>query len=213
MGTVARTSRILAAASLAAAAVLASVGAGAAPAEPGAQSPGRPRFTAGADGAGDPYFPRAGNGGYDVSHYDLDLDYEPPTATVPPTPLAQIRGRLDGVATIDLVARQDLDRFNLDLRGMTVSALTIDGKRATGSRRPRTGQRSTERRTGTCRTTRTAGGSSPCNPDRSSRPVKRRGSSSPTAARPRARPTSRARSTAGSRRATAPWWSASPRGR
>jgi aminopeptidase N len=131
MGTLSRTSRILVAASLAAA-VLASVGAGAAPAEPGARAPGGPRFTAGADGAGDPYFPRAGNGGYDVSHYDLDIDYAPPTATVPPTPLAQIRGRLDGVATIDLVARQDLDRFNLDLRGMTVSALTVNGKRATG---------------------------------------------------------------------------------
>ena len=158
MGTLARTSRILAAASLAAA-VLASVGAGAAPAEPGARAPGGPRFTAGADGAGDPYFPRAGNGGYDVSHYDLDIDYEPPTATVPPTPLAQIRGRLDGVATIDLVARQDLDRFNLDLRGMTVSALTITGSGPPASRPPRTGRRSRERRTGTCRTTRTDGGS------------------------------------------------------
>ena len=26
-------------------------------------------FTPGAAGAGDPYFPNAGNGGYDVSHY------------------------------------------------------------------------------------------------------------------------------------------------
>ena len=36
-----------------------------------AQSPGGP-------GAGDPYFPLAGNGGYDVKHYDLTLDYTPP---------------------------------------------------------------------------------------------------------------------------------------
>ena len=28
----------------------------------------------GAPGAGDPYFPLAGNGGYDVSNYDLTLD-------------------------------------------------------------------------------------------------------------------------------------------
>jgi hypothetical protein len=37
-----------------------------------------PRYTAGAPGAGDPYFPFAGNGGYDVQHYDLDLTYTPP---------------------------------------------------------------------------------------------------------------------------------------
>ncbi len=132
MGSLARTSRMLVAA-VVAVAVLASAGAVAAPGGPG------PRFTAGADGAGDPYFPRAGNGGYDVTHYDLDIDYVPPVATVPPTPLAQVRGRLDGVATIDLVARQDLDRFNLDLRGMTVSALTVNGKRATGIEPPADG--------------------------------------------------------------------------
>ena len=33
----------------------------------------------GADGVGDPYFPKDGNGGYDVQHYDLDLVYEPDT--------------------------------------------------------------------------------------------------------------------------------------
>lgn len=138
MGSLARTSRMLAAASLVTV-VLASVGAGAAPAEPGARAPGGPRYTAGADGVGDPYFPLAGNGGYDVTHYDLDIDYEPPVATVPATPLSLVRGRLDGVATIDLVARQDLDRFNLDLRGMTVSALTVNGKRATGVEPPADG--------------------------------------------------------------------------
>ena len=31
----------------------------------------------GAPGAGDPYFPEDGNGGYDVRHYDLDLRYRP----------------------------------------------------------------------------------------------------------------------------------------
>ena len=34
-------------------------------------------FTPGAPGIGDPYFPTDGNGGYDVSHYGLDLKYEP----------------------------------------------------------------------------------------------------------------------------------------
>ena len=91
----------------------------------GPGQPGVPRFTAGSSGAGDDYFPFAGNGGYDVGHYDLDITYTPP----PPAP-APIVGQMDGVATIDLVATQDLDRFNLDLRGLEVQAVTINGKPA-----------------------------------------------------------------------------------
>ncbi len=87
--------------------------------------PGTPRYGEGAAGAGDPYFPLAGNGGTDVLHYDLDLEYTPPSAA--PAPL---EGRLDGVATIDLVATADLDRFNLDLRGLVASEVTVDGKSA-----------------------------------------------------------------------------------
>ena len=33
----------------------------------------------GSPSGGDPYFPAAGNGGYDVAHYDLTLDYTPTT--------------------------------------------------------------------------------------------------------------------------------------
>ncbi|HEX6262432.1 MAG TPA: M1 family metallopeptidase [Actinomycetota bacterium] len=88
-------------------------------------SPGEPRFTAGAPGAGDAYFPFSGNGGYDVGHYDLTLTYTPPE----PAP-APIVGQLDGMATIDIVATQDLDRFNLDLRGLDVHAVTVNGKPA-----------------------------------------------------------------------------------
>lgn len=102
---------------------LGAVGAGGAAAAPG--KPGTPRYTAGAEGGGDPYFPYAGNGGYDVQHYDLDLDYTPPA----PAP-APLEGELEGTATIDLVATQDLDRFNLDLRGLEVRALSVDGKPA-----------------------------------------------------------------------------------
>ncbi len=98
------------------------VSAGASAAQTG---PGGPRYTAGAAGAGDAYFPFAGNGGYDVQHYDLDLTYTPPAPA--PAPLV---GQLSGVATIDLVATQDLDRFNLDLRGMDVQAITINGRSA-----------------------------------------------------------------------------------
>ena len=84
-----------------------------------------PRFTAGAAGAGDAYFPFAGNGGYDVAHYHLDITFTPPG----PAP-APIVGQLQGVATIDLVATQDLDRFNLDLRGLDVQSIKIGNKRA-----------------------------------------------------------------------------------
>ena len=87
---------------------------------------GGSRFSAGAPGAGDSYFPYSGNGGFDVQHYDLDLKYQPPKAA-PAPPLV---GRLDGRATITLSATQNLDRFNLDLRGMDVRALTVNGQRA-----------------------------------------------------------------------------------
>ena len=82
-----------------------------------AQADGR-RFTPGAAGIGDPYFPLDGNGGYDVRHYDLELAYDPAT------------DRLDGVATITARATQDLSSFDLDLDGLTVRSVTVDGHRA-----------------------------------------------------------------------------------
>ena len=96
--------------------------------------PGGPRYIAGAAGAGDAYFPFAGNGGYDVQHYDLDLTYTPPGPA--PAPLV---GQLSGVATIDLVATQDLDRFNLDLRDMDVQAITVNGRPARAVEPPASG--------------------------------------------------------------------------
>jgi aminopeptidase N len=107
--------------------VLGAFGATAAAAAPGGKGPDSsgPRYSAGAPGAGDAYFPFAGNGGYDVQHYDLDIRYQPPA----PSP-APLTGQLDGVATIDLIATQDLDRFNLDLRGMQVRSMTVNGKDA-----------------------------------------------------------------------------------
>lgn len=76
----------------------------------------------GAAGVRDPYFPRLGNGGYDVQHYDLALDYDPAT------------GRLDGTAEITARATQDLSAFHLDLRGLTVESATVDGRRAAANR-------------------------------------------------------------------------------
>jgi aminopeptidase N len=70
---------------------------------------------AGAVGGGDPFFPDAGNGGYDVRDYGLDLAYEPATK------------RLDGTAVITAMATQTLSRFDLDLRTLTVSSVTVNG--------------------------------------------------------------------------------------
>ena len=107
----------LATAAIAAAALGSGTAAVAAPGQPGA-----PRYTEGADGVGDPYFPLTGNGGIDVVHYDLVLDYTPPASE------ALLEGDLAGVATIDLIATQDLNRFNLDLRGLTASKVVVNGK-------------------------------------------------------------------------------------
>ena len=80
------------------------------------------RFTPGAAGAGDPYFPLDGNGGYDAKHYLLDLKYNPATDV------------LEGTATIRARATQNLSRFNLDFDGMTVQSIEIDGRRASWRR-------------------------------------------------------------------------------
>jgi len=79
-------------------------------------------FSPGSSGLGDPFFPLAGNGGYNVSHYGLDLSYEPGA------------NELSGTATITATATQDLSRFDLDLRGFTISRLDVDGRSATFTR-------------------------------------------------------------------------------
>ncbi|MYT72231.1 peptidase M1-like protein [Streptomyces sp. PsTaAH-137] len=76
----------------------------------------------GASGLRDPYFPKLGNGGYDVTHYALNLAYDPGTH------------RLTGTATLTATARQDLSSFNLDLHGLTVAGVTVDKKRARSQR-------------------------------------------------------------------------------
>jgi aminopeptidase N len=78
--------------------------------------------TAGAPGVGDAYYPTYGNGGYDVQHYDLDLRYAPGP------------NHLRGTATIEAVATQDLSCFNLDLVGLDVQAIAVDGHPAAFAR-------------------------------------------------------------------------------
>ncbi|MCS6836314.1 MAG: M1 family metallopeptidase [Anaerolineae bacterium] len=76
----------------------------------------------GAPGLDDPYFPTLGNGGYDVLHYTLDIAWE------------EASNVIDGLATLDAQATQDLARFNLDLGGFEVLAARIDGQDVSFSR-------------------------------------------------------------------------------
>ncbi|MFE2418844.1 M1 family metallopeptidase [Streptomyces hokutonensis] len=81
------------------------------------------RGTSGGSGLGDPYFPKAGNSGYDVTHYGLTLAYTPDAP------------RLTGTATITARATAELSSFHLDFKGMTVESLTVGGRDARWSRR------------------------------------------------------------------------------
>ena len=84
---------------------------------PGAPSRSVDEAGRGADGIGDPYFPRAGNGGYDVTGYDIRIRYEPST------------DRLEGHTTITAQAKESLSRFNLDLK-LAASAVTVNDQPA-----------------------------------------------------------------------------------
>ncbi|MGH3796555.1 MAG: M1 family metallopeptidase [Pseudonocardiaceae bacterium] len=81
---------------------------------PGPPRPAEAHPVPGSDGIGDPYYPLAGNGGYDVTHYDIQLHYDPAT------------DRLEGHTTITARATEDLSRFDLDLR-LAATAVTVDG--------------------------------------------------------------------------------------
>lgn len=87
-------------------------------------APPPPHPVAGAPGAGDPYYPNNGNGGYDAQNYHVKVSYAPPTR------------HLDGDSTMTAVATNDLSRFNLDLRGLTVSAAEVDDLPAKVTREP-----------------------------------------------------------------------------
>ncbi|MFC6934108.1 hypothetical protein ACFQHO_29705 [Actinomadura yumaensis] len=80
---------------------------------PGASGP------AGQGSIGDPYVPGNGNGGYDVRHYGLKLAITPGGAR-----------ELDGTAEITATATERLSRFNLDLTGLDVAGVTVDGAAA-----------------------------------------------------------------------------------
>jgi aminopeptidase N len=74
---------------------------------------GRP----GAPGLGDAYFAGAGNGGYNVGNYFVDLRYS-------------ANKHVDAEVTITATATQDLSAFNLDFRGPRVTSVTVNGATA-----------------------------------------------------------------------------------
>lgn len=66
----------------------------------------------------DPYLPTAGNFGYRVSRYELELEYKVAI------------NRLAGSATVTAVTLAELETFSLDLSGaLSVSKATVNGKR------------------------------------------------------------------------------------
>ena len=80
-------------------------------------------FSPGAPGAGDPYFPEMGNGGFRVSHYDIALKYDPATKGIRATTAVRAR------------ATQNLSRFDLDFQGpLKISSLKVNGQRAAYAR-------------------------------------------------------------------------------
>jgi aminopeptidase N len=79
--------------------------------------------TRGADRSTDSYLPEHGNGGYRVSRYDLDLSYRLGA------------NRLSGLAVLTAVAEAPLSRFSLDLSGLRVERVLVDGRAAKFARR------------------------------------------------------------------------------
>ncbi|MGH3434953.1 MAG: M1 family metallopeptidase [Sciscionella sp.] len=70
---------------------------------------------AGSRGAGGPYYPEDGNGGYRVSDYQVSIRYDPTSH------------QLAGEARITASATERLRSFDLDLSGLTVHSVTVNG--------------------------------------------------------------------------------------
>jgi len=66
----------------------------------------------------DPYLPSAGNPGYQVRRYELELDYRVAS------------NRLTGRAQLLAVASAELSRLSLDLAGLRASKVSVDGRRS-----------------------------------------------------------------------------------
>lgn len=83
----------------------------AAPAAPAAQAP-------------EPFFPRAGNEGYDALGYRVSLSFKPRN------------GRIKAIASVEAAATEHLRRFSLDFFGPEVSEVEVEGEPVRFRRRP-----------------------------------------------------------------------------
>jgi aminopeptidase N len=72
----------------------------------------------GSPGIGDPYYRDLGNGGYDVTHYTITLHIDPPTNAI------------SGSTQIRAQATRELASMNLDLVGLEVDSIKVDGQAA-----------------------------------------------------------------------------------
>jgi aminopeptidase N len=79
---------------------------------------------AGSPGLGDSYYPDFGNGGYDVSHYTLDITVNEVSTS-----------NLTAITTIEATATQDLLSFNLDFIGFKIDSITVNNVTADYSRK------------------------------------------------------------------------------
>ncbi|MYE09320.1 MAG: M1 family metallopeptidase [Acidimicrobiaceae bacterium] len=68
-----------------------------------------------AEGLGDSFYPFLGNSGYDALHYEIDLDVDPAANTI------------SALTSITAQATEDLEAFNLDLLGLEVHSVAVDG--------------------------------------------------------------------------------------
>ncbi len=84
----------------------------------GAPALARADAAPGSAGLGDSFFPAAGNGGYEVDHYDLRLRYHPRDR------------RLVARARITARATAELSAFNLDYAGPAIESVRVNGVRA-----------------------------------------------------------------------------------
>jgi aminopeptidase N len=82
-------------------------------------------FEPGSKSAGDPIYPQVGNGGYDVLHYAIELDYEPAFNSF----------ETGTRTTITAEATQGLSKLSLDFqKQLNVSQVRVNGAKATFSR-------------------------------------------------------------------------------
>lgn len=68
--------------------------------------------------ATEPFFPDAGNRGYDASSYEVDIEYLSRTHSI------------EAATTMDAIATRPLQRFSLDFFGPKVTKVRVDGRQA-----------------------------------------------------------------------------------